>query len=87
MPDTRAGVPTHASAAVLIVTMTGAQESGYATVYPCGGPPPSASNLNYVRGSTIPNAVVSQIGGDGKICIYTQSATDLLVDITGYFPT
>jgi hypothetical protein len=82
----RAGVPADASAVVLNVTVTGAQGPGYVTVYPCGGNPPNASNLNYVAGSTVPNAVVTKIGAGGKICLYTQSATDLIADINGYFP-
>ncbi|MCU1391669.1 MAG: putative thermolysin family peptidase [Ilumatobacteraceae bacterium] len=83
----RAGVPADASAAVLNVTVTGAQGAGYVTVYPCGGEPPTASNLNYVAGETIANAVVTKIGDGGKVCIFSQAATDLVADVNGYFPS
>ena len=45
----RAGVPADASAAVLNVTATNAA-GGYVTVYPCGAPRPTASNLKPRRG-------------------------------------
>jgi bacillolysin len=82
----RAGVPSDASAAVLNVTVTGAQAPGYATVYPCGSTPPTASNLNYVAGATVPNAAVAKIGKAGRVCVFTQSPIHLVVDVVGYFP-
>ena len=82
----RAGVPTDATAAVLNVTITEPTAAGYATVFPCGAQPPTASNLNYVRGATIPNLVVAKIGANGTVCIYTQFDTQLVVDADGYFP-
>ena len=82
----RAGVPADASAAVLNVTVTDAQAPGYATVYPCGSNPPTASNLNYVAGATVPNAAVSKIGKQGRVCVFTQSPLNLVVDVVGYFP-
>ncbi|MCU1396661.1 MAG: hypothetical protein JWM34_5089 [Ilumatobacteraceae bacterium] len=81
----RSGVPGDASGVVLNVTVTGPVAAGYATVYPCGEQPPTASNLNYLPGLTIPNLVVSKVGG-GSVCIYAQSPTDLVVDVDGYFP-
>jgi len=82
----RAGVPSDAAAAVLNITVTEPSAPGYATVYPCGSEPPTASNLNYVSGLTVPNLVVSKIGVGGNVCIYTQSGTHLVADVAGYFP-
>jgi len=82
----RAGVPTGASAVVLNVTVTEPGLDGYATVYPCGSAPPTASNLNYTAGLTIPNLVIAKIGVNGNICIFSQSATQLIADVLGYFP-
>ncbi len=81
----RGGVPINASTVVLNVTVTGAQASGFITVFPCGSPRPNASNLNYTAGQSIPNAVVSKVGTSGRVCIFTFSATDLIVDVNGYF--
>ncbi|MCU1392124.1 MAG: hypothetical protein JWM34_552 [Ilumatobacteraceae bacterium] len=82
----RAGVPGDARAVVLNVTVTEPAAAGYATVYPCGTTPPTASNLNYAPGQTIPNLVVAKLGVGGNVCIYTQSATHLIADLGGYFP-
>lgn len=81
----RGTVPADATAAVLNVTVTGAQGNGYATVYPCGATQPTASNLNFRTGVTIANGVIAKIGAAGKVCIYVTNATHLLADVSGYF--
>ena len=83
----RAGVPSDAATASLNVTVTEAAGPRFVTVYPCGQPVPTASNLNYAPGDTIPNAVITQIGAGGKVCLFTYGATQLIADINGYFPT
>lgn len=81
----RGVVPATASAAVLNVTAVGARAAGYITVFPCGTTMPTASNLNHMSGQTVPNAVVAKIGQNGQVCIFNQSATDLVVDVNGWF--
>ena len=82
----RAGVPSDATAVVLNTTITEPTAAGYATVYPCGTEPPTASNLNYTPGLTIPNLVIAKIGAGGDICIFSQSPAHLIADVLGYFP-
>ncbi|MCU1388490.1 MAG: hypothetical protein JWL72_1828 [Ilumatobacteraceae bacterium] len=82
----RAGVAADASAVVLNVTITDPALPGFAVVYPCGGQRPTASNLNYVRGQTISNLVVSAIGTNGTVCIGTQVPTQVVADVNGWFP-
>ncbi|MCX6519281.1 MAG: cadherin-like beta sandwich domain-containing protein [Actinobacteria bacterium] len=79
------GVPSDATSAVLNVTVTGTQGSGFVTVYPCGEQRPWASNLNFAAGQTIANAVVSKIGLDGKVCIYSTAGAEVVVDVSGFF--
>ena len=81
----RAGVSSTASSVVLNVTVDAAREDGFVTVFPCDAPRPNASNLNYVAGITIPNAVVTRIGAGGTVCLYTFGATHLIVDVAGVF--
>ena len=69
----------------LNVTVTQATGAGYATVYPCGSQPPDASNLNFVTGETIANAAVVKIGDGAAVCVFVSQATQLIVDISGYF--
>lgn len=82
----RAGVPVGASSVVLNITATEATIAGFVTVFPCGVDQPTASNLNYVAGSTIPNLVVAQVGLGGKVCLFASNPTHLVADINGYFP-
>ena len=77
----RAGI-TAARAAVLNITVTGPQGAGWVTVFPCGEAQPNASNVNYVAGQTIPNAVIAKIGGNGKVCLFTAAAANLIVDVS-----
>ena len=83
----RAGVPADAKSAVLNVTAVSPSGGGFVTVYPCDAPKPLASNLNYVAGDIVANTVLSRIGGDGKVCLFTLASSDLLVDVSGFFPT
>ena len=57
------------------------------TVHPGGEARPTASNLNYVAGQTIPNLVVAKVGAGGIVSIYTSASTHLIADVVGYFPT
>jgi hypothetical protein len=82
----RATVPSDAAAVVLNVTVTGTQAAGFITVYPCGTAIPTASNINYVAGDTVANLVVAKIGAAGTVCLFTNSAVDLIADVNGYFP-
>ena len=85
----RGGVPVDALAVVLNVTVIGASAGGYVSVYPCGGAPgapPNASNLNYVHGQTIPNAVIAKVDTGGKVCVLSRAAVHLIIDVNGYFP-
>lgn len=77
-------VPADAVAAIINVVATGPQAAGYFTVWGCDGGPPVASNLNYVAGATVANGVIAPVGPDGSICIYTHSASHMVVDIAGW---
>jgi hypothetical protein len=79
-------VPGDAAAVVLNVTSVGSQVAGFLTVWPCGQARPNASNVNYAAGQVVPNAVIAKVGAAGKVCVYTMSATDLVVDVNGSYP-
>jgi hypothetical protein len=80
----RGGVPADATSVMLNVTATGATGSGFITVFPCGETVPNASNLNYTTGDTIANAVITKIGGGGKVCLYVDATTHLIADVNAY---
>lgn len=79
-------IPDDASAVVLNVTGTNATGDGYVTVWPCGSPKPLASNLNLNTDDTKPNLVISGIGANGRVCLYTKAGTHLVADVSGYYP-
>jgi hypothetical protein len=81
-----AQLPDDTAAVVLNITGTESTADGYVTVWPCGVPRPTSSNLNLTAGSTSPNLVISKVGVNGTVCLYTLSGTHLLADVMGYFP-
>jgi hypothetical protein len=80
-------VPAGAAAAVLNVTGLDAVEAGFVTVFPCGEDRPNASNLNLVPGVVSPNLVISKVGANGKVCIFTEKSANLFADLAGTFIT
>ena len=81
-----AGLPPSATAVVMNVTVADPAASGFVTAFPCGAQPPTASNLNHAAGETIPNLVAAKLDAQGDVCLFTKSATNLVADVTGYFP-
>ncbi len=80
------GVPSGASAVVLNVTVTNPTAAGYLTVYPQGVNRPTASNLNFVAGETVPNRVIVGLSPTGEISLYNAfGSLDVVVDVNGYF--
>jgi hypothetical protein len=78
-------VPPNARSVVLNVTATAPDASGFLTVYPGGAARPLSSNLNYVKGQTIPNAVIVGLGPTGTVDIFSLASTHVVVDVVGYF--
>ncbi|MBI4901849.1 MAG: hypothetical protein HY829_15430, partial [Actinobacteria bacterium] len=80
-------VPTGAGAVVLNVTVTNTTSNGYLTVYPTGSRLPTASNLNWTPGLTIPNLVTVQLSTTGSVTIYQSGpgTADVIVDVAGYY--
>jgi alpha-tubulin suppressor-like RCC1 family protein len=83
----RAGVPANAKTAVLNVTSTGssAAPGGYLTVFPCDEPQPNTSNLNYSPGQTVAANAITKLSASGTVCVFSFTATQLVIDINGTF--
>lgn len=80
------GVAADASAVVLNVTVTEPTVAGYLTVFPSGQAVPMASNLNFVAGQTVPNAVTVKVGAGGKVGILNSGGcSHVVVDVVGYY--
>ena len=70
----------------LNLTITHPTKPGYITAYPDPSARPTASNLNFVAGQTIPNMVFVPINTQGEITLYNGSTgtLDLLADTAGF---
>ena len=82
------GVPADADvrAATMSVTVTGATQAGYITVFPCDQVRPIVSNVNFDPSNpTMANLATSRTSSTEQVCFYASVATDLVVDIQGYF--
>jgi hypothetical protein len=79
-------VPAGATAVVLNVTVTGPKAGGYLTVYPNGTAKPTASNLNWTTGETIPNLVtVRLVNGKLNFGVTSSGSVGVIADVFGYY--
>ncbi|MEM1332565.1 MAG: hypothetical protein AAGG08_03820, partial [Actinomycetota bacterium] len=83
----RFGVPADAAGVILNVTAVRPVGAGFLTVFPCGEELPTASNVNYVPGDVVPNAVVAKVGAGGAVCVFSRAETHLVVDVNGFVPS
>ena len=61
--------------------------ASYLTIYPADASRPTASNLNFVGGQTVPNLVVVKVSAaDGKVKAYNANGqVHVIFDAVGYF--
>ena len=73
-------------AVTMNVTLTNASGSGYLTVFPCDRIRPVVSNVNIDPSSPdVANLATVRLSSTGQVCFYASIATDLVVDVQGYF--
>jgi len=78
------GIPSDTTAVFLNVTVTDTTAAGFLTVYPNARP--ATSDLNWVKGQTVPNLAVATLSSGGTLNFYNATgSTDLVVDIAGWF--
>jgi hypothetical protein len=58
---------------------------GYLTVWPTGQQKPLAASLNASTNTVTANAAIVPAGNNGSIDVFAGGATDLVIDINGYF--
>jgi hypothetical protein len=79
------GIPAAASAIQINIVVTDTEAVGFLTLYPQGSVRPTASSINFGVGQTVSNAATIPIGDAGGVTVFSKSATELIVDVTGYF--
>jgi hypothetical protein len=82
-------IPAEATAAVVTLTATDALTQGWISVFPCGEPPPLASNLNVRTNEARAVSAIVGLGtdalSDGKLCIQSNTTTHVIIDVNGYY--
>ena len=79
------GIPAGAVVMSINVTATDSAGAGYVTVWPCSAARPTVSALNASAGVTVANGIQAQLSARGSLCVYTQNATHLIIDVNGYW--
>ena len=80
------GVPsTGVSAVSLNITASGADATGFITVWPCGSTQPSTANVYFSGPQSVTGEVLAAIDTTGKVCIASSTPAHISVDVNGYF--
>jgi hypothetical protein len=87
LDDPALGAPPGAIGLVGSIATTEGKAPGFLTVYPCAVGRPNVSNLNMNAGQTIANLFVSGADWNRKICIFSLSSTQVIVDLEGWITT
>jgi hypothetical protein len=77
--------PTGVAAATMNVTATEPDGDGFVTAFPCDRDRPTASNLNFVAGQTVPNLVTVRLSSSGTLCLYASATTHLVADVAAWY--
>ncbi len=83
-----ASVPVSGVASVVLnITSVNERGNGYITVYPANlSSPPTSSNVNFTKGEgAVPNRVIIPVSSDGTVDLVSNTDTNAIVDITGYY--
>jgi hypothetical protein len=80
-------LPAFAQAYSLNFTVVPQGPLGYLSVWPSGQAQPLVSTLNSPTGAIVANAAIVPAGTNGSIDVFATNATDLVLDVNGYFAT
>lgn len=79
------GIPATATAYSLNVTVVPGRPLGFVTMWPTGQTQPVVSTLNALTGTIVANAAIVPAGSGGAINVFSTDATEMILDINGYF--
>ncbi|MBV9157847.1 MAG: tail fiber domain-containing protein [Acidobacteriaceae bacterium] len=85
IPTSACGIPANASAYIFNLAVVPWGPLNYVTIWPTGQTQPLVSSMNDQTGLILSNAVIVQAGQNGAISAYVTDATDIILDIDGYF--
>jgi hypothetical protein len=67
------------------ITATGHDADGFATAFGCGTAVPDVSTLNQRVGEANANGAIVSVVSGGPGCVFTSSATNLIIDLNGWW--
>lgn len=82
------GAPAGSVAALVNIAMVGGAAAGYVTADRCdllASGPQTRSSGNHGVGGAVANLAVVSVDQSGDFCIYSNVATELVIDVQGYF--
>ncbi len=79
------GLPTSAQAYALNFTSLPQAPLSFLTTWPTGSTRPVVSTLNSNTAAVTANAAIVPAGSNGSISVYATAATDLIIDVSGYY--
>jgi hypothetical protein len=85
IPASNCNIPSTAKVYALNMTVVPHGHMGYLSTWPTGQPQPLVSTLNASDGRVVANAAIVPAGTNGAISVFVTDATDVIIDINGYF--
>ena len=85
VPSSACSIPATALAYSLNVAVVPSGPLGFLTMWPAGQTRPVASTLNSLDGRVKSNAAIVPAGTAGAVSVFASNATDVVLDINGYF--
>ncbi len=85
LPAGSCGLPGGPSAYSLNITVVPKVNLGYLSLWPSGQAQPVVSTLNSLDGRIVANAAIVPAGVGGAVSVYVTDATDVIIDVNGYF--
>ena len=83
--DFAALAPADATAVALTLESRNPAGPGYLTAFPCGGDRPMTSSINFVAGQRRAAQVLVTLSAARTVCIFSYDATDVDIDVQGWF--
>ena len=87
LKSSNCGVPANAQVYSLNVTAVPKSTLGYLTMWASGEPQPMVSTLNATTGAVTANGAIVPAAANGDISVYVSNASDVVLDLNGYFAT
>jgi hypothetical protein len=78
-------VPAGTVAVAVNVTATQTAAAGFLSAWPCGAPLPDTSSVNHPSARDRAAMAVVPLPADGRLCVRTDAAAHVLVDLQGAF--